>query len=407
VKYHEEFEMRKYLAIAAITFSLASHGCMSSQNTPPAEIKPQAYAGHENDRDISNFIRQYPTAAGTRLDDCQTCHRSGIAGTDTEREFSPCGYCHLIEFPNPRYSTGVPDSFEATLNSFGLDYKRNGRSAEAFISIAGLDSDRDGFPNGKEISEIRYPGDSSSRPGQPLSPAITLEWEDIQSLPHHTQFMLMNRTTQQFDAYTTYSGIRVRDVLSAAEVDLNDVVGITVFAPDGYSIDYGIDEVLEPFPKGYYYDAPGAIEDTEKRLVEYPETIPEGVAGNGEIPDELWLLLAFEQNGEPLEISHYEKGSGKLVGEGPYRLIKPQADLMGDVSKPGRPDRSIKSETYGDGWDYDEKIDHNAGNCVRGATVIRLNPMPEGFEQYDWKNGWPLIESRQVVIFGQGVEDKK
>jgi len=33
--------------------------------------------------------------------------------------------------------------------------------------------------------------------------------------------------------------------------------------------------------------------------------------------------------------------------------------------------------------------------------------MPEGFEEYDWKNGWPLINSRQVVLFGRGVEKKK
>ena len=32
-----------------------------------------------------------------------------------------------------------------------------------------------------------------------------------------------------------------------------------------------------------------------------------------------------------------------------------------------------------------------------------LNPMPEGFEEYDWKNGWPLVGERKVVIFGRGV----
>jgi len=100
-------------------------------------IQSRAYAGHENDRDIQNFIRQYPKAAGTRLDDCQTCHRSGVTGTDTEREYSPCGYCHLLQYPNPRYKTGFPKNYEETLNAYGLAYKRAGRTPEALAALPG------------------------------------------------------------------------------------------------------------------------------------------------------------------------------------------------------------------------------------------------------------------------------
>jgi hypothetical protein len=96
-------------------------------------VQSRAYAGHESDRDIQNFIRQYPKAAGTRLDDCQTCHRNGLAGTDTEREYSPCGYCHLLQYPNARYKAGVPNSYEDTLNAYGLAYKRAGRTQEALL----------------------------------------------------------------------------------------------------------------------------------------------------------------------------------------------------------------------------------------------------------------------------------
>jgi hypothetical protein len=110
-----------------------------------------------------------------------------------------------------------------------------------------------------------------------------------------------------------------------------------------------------------------------------------------------WLLLAFERDNKPLDISRYEKG--RLAGEGPYRLIIPQ-------KIPGRPDRSVKSKTFGDGWDFDKSIDHNAGACVRGVTVIRINPMPTGFEEYDWKNGWPLVAERKILIFGKNVNKK-
>ena len=374
---------------------------------PEADVESRAYVGHENDRDIQNFIQFYPRAVGTRLDDCQTCHRGGTAGTDTEREFSPCGYCHLLEFPNPKYKTGIPNNFEDTLNAYGLVYKLKGRNGEALSEIADLDSDGDGYANAAEIREIRYPGDSTSRPGQPLAPAVTLGWDQIRSLPRHTQFMLMNTTQEPFDDYTTYSGIRVRDILEAAGADLGNVAGITVFAPDGYSVDYSIDEVLKPFPQGYYYTGPAAIQEKEKQFVRYPDTIPPDVLDSREIPGTPWLILALEHNGTLLETSRYEKGSGRLVGEGPYRLVRPQRFLAGDPSMPGRPDRSIKSDAFGDGWDYEKSIDHNAGACVRGACVIRLNPVPAGYEEFDWKNGWPLIDSRRIVIFGRGVAQKQ
>lgn len=75
----------------------------------------------------------------------------------------------------------------------------------------------------------------------------------------------------------------------------------------------------------------------------------------------------------------------------------------GDPKRPGRPDRSVNAKKYGDGWDFSDKIDHNAGAGARGACVIRVNPMPAGYEEYDWKNGWPLIGERKIVIYGYGI----
>ena len=168
------------------------------------KVKSRAYVGHENDRDVQNLVRQYPKAVGTRLDDCQTCHRSGVTGTDTEREYSPCGYCHLLQYPNAKYKTGVPNDFADTLNSYGLAYKREGRTIKALAAIGVADSDGDGFANAKEIAELRYPGDAGSRPGQPIAPIETLNWGDISKLPRHSQFMLMNTTSEPFDDYTSY-----------------------------------------------------------------------------------------------------------------------------------------------------------------------------------------------------------
>jgi len=395
--------MQKMAIVFVALIAAAALGLTLVAEVPQRAVSSRAYVGHENDLDIGNFIRAYPKAAGTRLDDCQTCHRGGVEGTDTEREFSACTYCHLLQYPNPRYQTGVPRDFEATLNAYGLAYEYAGRTVEALTGIARLDSDGDGFTNDTEIAALRYPGLAASRPGQPLAPLVALSWDDVHKLSAVKQFMLMNATKEPTDDYVIYTGVKVADLLAAARVDLTGVEGITVFAPDGYSIDYSIDDVTRPFPKGVFYAGPAAIKDKEKGFVKYPETKPPGLADGKEIPASPWLLLGFEREGMPLDPSFYEKRTGRLSGEGPFRLVKPQRDLMGDPSKPGRPDRSSKAKTSGDGWDFNPKIDHNAGACVRGACIIRVNPLPNGFEEYDWKNGWPLITERRVVIYGRGV----
>lgn len=392
------------LAVAAASLSLVFVAAFAARGAAPQKAaSSRAYAGHANDIDIANFVRAYPKAAGTRLDDCQTCHRGGPKGTDAEREFSPCGYCHLLEYPNPRYKTGVPADYEGTLNAYGLAYENAGRTVEALAAIAKLDSDGDGFANEAEIAALRYPGDPTSRPGQPLAPFVSLSLDALRKLPVVRQFMLMNTTKEPTDDYTTYTGVKVADLLAAARVGLRGVEGITVFAPDGYSIDCSIDDITKPFPKGYYYAGPAAAAGADRAFVKSPEVLPSGVADGKEIPGTPWLILAFERDARRLDPSVYEKGTGRLAGEGPFRLVRPQRDLMGDPARPGRPDRSMKAKTFGDGWDFSPKIDHNAGACVRGACVIRVNPAPAGFEEYDWKNGWPLISEGRVVVYGRGV----
>jgi hypothetical protein len=290
-----------------------------------------------------------------------------------------------------------------TLNTYGLAYRNAGRTFGAFAAIDGQDSDGDGHRNGVEIAELRNPGDPASRPGLPQAATVSLGWEEIRRLPVQTQFMLMNTTKEQTDDYVLYKGVRVIDLLSAAKVYLTGVTGITVFAPDGYSIDYSLEDVQAHFPRGVFYAEPRAFEGLDKAFVKYPADLPAGVKDRKRVPADPWLLLAYERNGRPLDLSSYEKGTGRLTGEGPYRLVKPQRDLGGDRLRPGRPDRSQRSKTFGDGWDFLPGIDHNAGACIRGACVIRVNPMPEGYEEVDWKNGWPLIADKKIVIYGYGI----
>ncbi len=77
-------------------------------------------------------------------------------------------------------------------------------------------------------------------------------------------------------------------------------------------------------------------------------------------------------------------------------------------NKPGSPDRASTSSSFGDQWDHDSAKDHNAGKCIRALVAMRLNPMPEAYEEFDWKNGgYSLLEKKMIMIYGHGVAGKK
>jgi len=361
-------------------------------------VSSRAYSGHETDEDTNNFVRVYPKMVGTRLDDCQTCHRAGVESTDTERVYNSCGYCHLIPFPNKKYTSGVPKNYWDTLNAYGRAYKNAGRTQRALRIIEHQDTDGDGYSNAKEIAKFRYPGNPVSKPQQPLAPVFTLSWDTIVSLPVHEQLLLMNTTKQQYDDYVRYTGVKLKDFLETAGVDLKGATGITVFAPDGFSEDFSLKEIFSEFPRGIFYQIP-EFSDSDKNFINYPAGFPGSLRNQSEIPGPLWLLVSYKRSGKNLDSANYQSKTGRLRGDGPYRLIAPQR-------VPGRPDRGSQWARFNDGWDFNETIDHNAGRCVRGMCVIRINPMPEGYEEYDWKNGWSLIEDKTIIIYGHGVSEK-
>jgi hypothetical protein len=75
-------------------------------------------------------------------------------------------------------------------------------------------------------------------------------------------------------------------------------------------------------------------------------------------------------------------------------------------STPGSPDRGSQYSptTCGDAWDYDSSKDHNAGAMVRGVIAIRVNPLPAGVEDFDYRNGgWAYVDAAQLLVYGFGV----
>jgi hypothetical protein len=356
------------------------------------QISSRSYKGHEDDMDANNLVNVYPSIVGTRLDDCQTCH----SGTMEEGQLAgnACDNCHNLVLH------GTSLAME-TLNPYGLDYLNSGRSREALESIKGEDSDEDGYTNDEEILAFRYPGSNLSQPGQALAAMKIVSLDELKAMPSHTQFMLSNTTKQQFDDYVTYKGVKIKDLLADLGIDLTGATGITVIAPDGFMKSVSIEHIDEVFPQPIFYSGLDVeILGSECGFVIYPENIPEGLSDGSPIPGEHWLMLAYERDGIPLDTSYLDAASGQIEGEGPLRIVVPQAT-------PGKPDRGLKYSptTCNDGYDYDENADHNAGSMVRGVIAIRIDPMPAGVEGFDYMNGgWAYINAKQVIIYGHNVQ---
>ena len=183
----------------AVLFVLACGGTTPSDavDRGPQVVAPvnaevaasHAYAGHADQPDVQALVVAFPDLAGTRLDDCRTCHRPwpGASG-----DLDACDACHLILHPPPPGSPAAPTSFHDTLGPFGLDYLAAGRNAAAIAAIGERDSDGDGFTNAAEVAARTFPGDATSHPGQAAAPVRTFARADLGTLPRASAFLLVD-----------------------------------------------------------------------------------------------------------------------------------------------------------------------------------------------------------------------
>lgn len=391
-----------------LTLSLPLLAACSDEDQPIQDkVSSRSYKGHESDKDANNFVSVYPASVGTRLDDCQTCHGGGTF-TDSKGDSTfknACDHCHLIKNPDTSLTGTQPKSYQDTLNAYGAAYLAAGRSKEGLQQIAGADSDGDTYSNTAEIADLKYPGDAQSKPGQKVAPSLTFTLTQLKALKAHSQFLLSNSNKQQYDDYASYKGVTVQDLLVAAGVDLTDkaLQGITVIAPDGYLKDFTVDEITRTYPRGLYYEGLTTAKlGATCGFVKYPDKLPAGLTSGQPIPDTLRLLLAYEREGLAMDPCNLDHTSGKINGEGPLRVVVPQ-------STPGKPDRgsTYSPTTCNDGHDYDASADHNAGAMVRGVIAIKVNPLPTGTEDFDYKyGGWAFIKDESVLVYGYGVKTK-
>jgi hypothetical protein len=368
----------------------------------------RSYRGHASDADINNFVTVYPHTVGTRLDDCQTCHKAGeVTGTDGTVHANPCDFCHYVIHPPDGWSN-LPTTSAQTLNPYGAAYSDAGRGTAALTAIADSDSDGDGYSNSVEIEQLRYPGDSGSRPGQQLCAAITVTKDELLQMSSRTQFGLANTTKQQFDFYATFTGVKITDILASVGADLSGATTVDLMAPDGYAKSFTIEQITRQYPDhrfwtGFDVETLGA----DCAFVEYPQEtygLGHGAWIGQEIGHQQWHILAFEREGLPLESSYLDPVTGKILGEGPFRNVVPPGSDNDDLNTPDRgKNQDVTGCTLRE-WDFDGNKDHNAGSMVKGIVIIRINPMPSGCEEFDIQNGgWALIDDEAILIYGHGV----
>ncbi len=357
-------------------------------------VSSKAYKGHESDEDNNNFVSEYPSAAGTRLDDCVLCHAGGERpGERVSTPVNACDYCH--------YLLSAERTLSLTLNSYGVDYLRAGRDRRALEIIRNVDSDGDSYSNQDEIERGFFPGSDSSNPRKEACPIIEVTMAELEAMSVHSQYMLVNSHKQQHDHYVTFTGVRLLDLLSGLEIDPTGATGVTVFSPDGFAKTFSMSELSREYPPGIYYaglDDAGLGEG--RGFVVYPEnSIHPGLQTGDVIPGRQYLLLAWKRDFAPMDMSQIDPVSWRIQGEGPFRIVRPQRS-------PSMPDRGSDYPLQ-DKYDYQESLDHNAVDMVRGVSIIRIDPMPDRFEEFDAMNaGWSYLESRRIVIYGHGVQRK-
>ena len=353
---------------------------------------------HQGESDSKRFLTVYPNMKGTKLDSCNLCH-SGGSYVDSKGKtvtLGSCQWCH--------YSYGYDGSGDitGTLNPYGVAFRDNGRNAAAVRAIRKLDSDGDGFTNEEEIKAGRFPGDATDDPTKVYAPAVVYTRAQLEAMPQHTQFLLMN-TSKSGDYYAQYSGVTVQDLLTDARIS-DTATNIKVISPDGFSQFHSLE------PDASYYHVNGTYPEATFHYTTTADTslypAPDGwcdysapsVAGRNDgdvitVPNGLRLILALRREGAYLTPGVLTSAN-KLDGEGPFRVVPPQ-------KVEGPPDQASTAANQAVAWPYNAAWDHNAGSSTRSATIIKVEPLPAGTTDINLlEAGWAYVDSAQLVIYG-------
>ncbi len=353
---------------------------------------------HMGEDDSGHFLTAYPDKAGTKLDSCALCHSGGsYVSSGKTVALGSCQWCHY------KYGYDGSGNIDETLNPYGIAYKTSGgRNATAIKAIEASDSDGDGYSNKIEIDALRFPGDANDDPSKVPAPYQVFSRKQLEGLPQHTQLLLMN-AHKSTDFYAEYGGVSMEDLLKSAGM-LPSATNIMVFAPDGFSQYFPLNPDPNPlfyhvfgvYPASvYYYDQEADIAENPVGWCDYSSPAAYGLDPGDSIENEggLKLMLATLRDGADLDPGVLTL-QNKLDGEGPFRVVPPQ-------KSPGPPDQRSTATSQDVVWPFNPNADHNAGYSPRSATIIKVEPLPDGTTDIDTlEAGWKYIDEGKIVVYG-------
>jgi hypothetical protein len=352
-----------------------------------------AYKGHADDRDIEAVLSVYPALNGTPADSCATCHLSGdvkdSAAAGRLRHENHCDYCHAVFVRDKR-------DVRETLNRFGLDYLAKGRNVAAVRALAANDSDGDGFTNEAELKAGTNPGDANSNPSMPAAPSRAYTVSALRSLAPILDLPVLLNTpkSKSGDAYNDYRGNSLWALLQAVGVS-ETATAVDLLSADGYEHTFTIDELKRSWPQGPPVMGLGKQELGACGWVTYASRRLEAGKPLPSAP----IMLVFEVNGQPLEKARLDPATGRLVGQGPVRVIAPQFR----ISPPDLPQFADPScqDKVAPAYRFHEEYEHNGGASSYGIVAIRVTPLPKGTRDIDWQSAAVRsLANEEIVFFG-------
>jgi hypothetical protein len=352
-----------------------------------------AYKGHADNRDMAAVLSVYPALKGTPADSCATCHVSGVvrdqASSGGMRRDSHCDYCHAV------FVRGKGD-VRQTLNRFALDYLAAGRSTEAVRALASKDSDGDGFTNEVELQKGTNPGDAASSPSVPPAPSKTYTVAALRGLAPVLDLPVLVNTTKSRsgDAYNDYRGNSLWALLQAVGVS-ETATSVDILSADGYEYTFTLDELKKSWPQGPPVMELGRQELGACGWVSYAS--PRLEAGKP-LPNAP-VMFVFEENGKPLQKARFDEATGRLVGQGPLRVIAPQFKIS-PPDLPQTADASCSAKVS-PAYRFHEDYEHNGGSSSDGIVAVRVTPLPKGTRDIDWQSAAVRsLENEEIVFFG-------